>query len=235
MSGSLEIPFQNRLFKIRGNADPLSQLRKHHSVDTIQISRSIRRTGADRGIDRKLSRAQPLPDMSETFPGMFQNSLGIRVIPQVLVKCNVFQNIFDFITNLSDCVPDSCKNAYRRSVVFPGASPAGSGVPVSGILESSLSAADSTSAAVAENAVGSSASTSLGVPTDSGVCSSVVCSAEAGVFSFPVVSVDVRSVFSGFSTEESYSVKNKNFTQISRDQDNRSSSAIDRTAILLSR
>ena len=53
MSGSLEIPFQNRLFKIRGNADPLSQLRKHHSVDTIQISRSIRRTGADRGIDRK--------------------------------------------------------------------------------------------------------------------------------------------------------------------------------------
>ena len=97
MSGSLEIPFQNRLFKIRGNADPLSQLRKHHSVDTIQISRSIRRTGADRGIDRKLSRAQPLPDMSETFPGMFQKSLGIRVIPQVLVKCNVFQNIFDFI------------------------------------------------------------------------------------------------------------------------------------------
>ena len=214
MSGSLEIPFQNRLFKIRGNADPLSQLRKHHSVDTIQISRSIRRTGADRGIDRKLSRAQPLPDMSETFPGMFQKSLGIRVIPQVLVKCNVFQNIFDFITNLSDCVPDSCeKNPYRRSVVFPGASPAGSGVPGSGIPESSLSAADSTSAAVAENAVGSSASISLGVPTDSGVCSSVVCSAEAGVFSFPVVSVDVRSVFSGFSTEESYSVKNKNFTQ----------------------
>ena len=213
MSGSLEIPFQNRLFKIRGNADPLSQLRKHHSVDTIQISRSIRRTGADRGIDRKLSRAQPLPDMSETFPGMFQKSLGIRVIPQVLVKCNVFQNIFDFITNLS-VYRILVKNAYRRSVVFPGASPAGSGVPGSGIPESSLSAADSTSAAVAENAVGSSASISLGVPTDSGVCSSVVCSAEAGVFSFPVVSVDVRSVFSGFSTEESYSVKNKNFTQI---------------------
>ena len=213
MSGSLEIPFQNRLFKIRGNADPLSQLRKHHSVDTIQISRSIRRTGADRGIDRKISRAQPLPDMSETFPGMFQKSLGIRVIPQVLVKCNVFQNIFDFITNLSDCVPDSCKKCVQTIRSLPG-SFSGSGVPGSGIPESSLSAADSTSAAVAENAVGSSASISLGVPTDSGVCSSVVCSAEAGVFSFPVVSVDVRSVFSGFSTEESYSVKNKNFTQI---------------------
>ena len=120
MSGSLEIPFQNRLFKIRGNADPLSQLRKHHSVDTIQISRSIRRTGADRGIDRKLSRAQPLPDMSETFPGMFQKSLGIRVIPQVLVKCNVFQNIFDFITNLSDCVPDSCKKSVQTIRSLPG-------------------------------------------------------------------------------------------------------------------
>ena len=120
MSGSLEIPFQNRLFKIRGNADPLSQLRKHHSVDTIQISRSIRRTGADRGIDRKLSRAQPLPDMSETFPGMFQKPLGIRVIPQVLVKCNVFQNIFDFITNLSDCVPDSCKKCVQTIRSLPG-------------------------------------------------------------------------------------------------------------------
>ena len=75
MSGSLEIPFQNRLFKIRGNADPLSQLRKHHSVDTIQISRSIRRTGADRGIDRKLSRAQPLPDMSVKAYGQLEFNL----------------------------------------------------------------------------------------------------------------------------------------------------------------
>lgn len=143
----------------------------------------------------------------------------------LLILSQIFRTVYRILV----------KNPYRRSVVFPGASPAGSGVPGSGIPESSLSAADSTSAAVAENAVGSSASISLGVPTDSGVCSSVVCSAEAGVFSFPVVSVDVRSVFSGFSTEESYSVKNKNFTQISRDQDNRSSSAIDRTAILLSR